>query len=46
MKKLPIIGLLIGAIAAIVIKMKGNKAEPEVQGAAQTPPAEDTTPPA
>lgn len=45
MKKLPIIGLLIGAVAALFIKNKNKQAEPEVQGAAQAP-AEDTSPPA
>lgn len=52
MKKIFIIGPIIGAIAAIVIKKKKQSAEPalEVQGASTTPPAEtpanDTTPPA
>ena len=45
MKKLPIIGLLIGAVAALILKMKGKKSEPEVQGSAQAP-AEDASPPA
>ena len=39
LKKIPIIGLLIGAVAAIIIKMKRKSAEPEA-------PAEDTSPPA
>lgn len=49
MKKLPIIGLLIGAAAAIYLKMKGKKdepaAEPEAPGPAAAP-AEDSPPPA
>jgi len=51
--KLPIIGLLIGAGAAIYLKSKKKaEPEPEVMGAAQSPstapasPAEDTSPPA
>lgn len=47
MKKLPIIGLLVGAVAAIVIKKK-KTAEPELEvaGAPVVPetPADDTTP--
>ncbi len=49
MKKLPLIGLLIGAVAAIFIKMKGKKSEPEPVTEAVAPPvapAEDTNPPA
>ena len=39
LKKIPIIGLLIGAVAAIIIKMKRKGPESEA-------PAEDTNPPA
>jgi hypothetical protein len=49
LKKLPIIGLLIGAVAAVFIKMKGNKSEEEplAEPVAPAPSApEDTTPPA
>ena len=41
MKKLPIIGLIIGAIAAAFALMKRKKAEEP-----ETPPTQDTNPPA
>jgi hypothetical protein len=49
LKKIPIIGLVVGAVAAVFIKMKGNKSEPETAAEPAAPPAsaaEDTTPPA
>jgi hypothetical protein len=49
LKKLPIIGLLIGAVAAIFIKIKGKSSEPEPVAEAAAPEApapQDTTPPA
>jgi hypothetical protein len=47
-KKLPIIGLLIGAVAALYLKMKGKKEEPEpeLMGGGDPAPSEDTSPPA
>ena len=50
MKKLPLIGLIIGAIAAGFALMKRKKAEPEPDMYDPNPPASanptDTTPPA
>ena len=44
MKKLPIIGILIGAIAAIFIKKKIISPEPEPEAPGKA--GEDTSPPA
>jgi hypothetical protein len=46
LKKLPIIGLIVGAIAAVYLKMKGNKSEPVPEAMEPPVPTEDTTPPA
>jgi hypothetical protein len=46
LKKLPVIGLIIGAIAAVYLKMKGKKPEPEVETYDAPAPATDTNPPA
>ena len=46
MKKIPIIGLIVGAIAAVYLKMRGKKSEPVPEAMEPPVPTEDTSPPA
>jgi hypothetical protein len=46
LKKLPIIGLIVGAIAAVFLKTKGSKQEPATEAMEPPIPTEDTSPPA